>query len=231
MKKTPAIMLLLILTALLSLIAAPASVQAASAISAVRADIFTGEKITLKISGTVKPVRWSSADKTVAAVTTKGVVTGKKPGSTTIIAKVGARTFRCAVTVKKAVNLGKYIGKKFSAVYKAFPEFRDQSRHGGVGWTDGKLWFGGQMADSGAKNSRVSVAALYSFRAGYSIYGVYPGMKKAEAVETALAGRWTLTGDYRWGRVSFRNVSGRELYVDISNDKVISVTVGKWEDD
>ncbi len=75
-----------------------------------------GGKVTLKVKKkkAVKVVscKWSSKNKKVAAVTKKGVVTGKKAGKTTITAKVkykktGAKKsvtkkLNCKVTVKKA---------------------------------------------------------------------------------------------------------------------------------
>ncbi len=48
------------------------------------------------LSGNVK---WSSSNKKVATVTSKGKVTAKKEGKATIKAKVGKKTFTCKVTV------------------------------------------------------------------------------------------------------------------------------------
>ena len=229
MRKTNRILLMLIM--LLAVYAAfPAAVYAASSISAVKAEIFIGETMTLKINGTTKAVKWSSKDESVAGITSRGVLTGRKAGSTIVTAKAGAKTFRCAVTVKKAVNLGKYIGKKFSMACKAFPSLKDKSRHGNGVWTDGVLRFGGKKGAS-LGTSLITYVTTYGYCRGYSIYGIYPGMKKADAIDAAKAAKWTQTGDYRWGRVSFRNVSGRDLYIDLNGDRVIAVTAGKWEDD
>ena len=38
----------------------------------------TGKKYTLKVNGTKQKVKWSSSNKAIATVSSKGVVTGKK---------------------------------------------------------------------------------------------------------------------------------------------------------
>lgn len=50
------------------------------------------------LSGTIK---WSSSNKKVASVTSKGKVTAKKVGTTTIKASVGGKSVSCKLTVKK----------------------------------------------------------------------------------------------------------------------------------
>lgn len=64
------------------------------------AAIKVGKKVTLKVKGTKKKVKWTTSKKAIASVSSKGVVTGKKVGMATITAKVGKKKFRCKVTVK-----------------------------------------------------------------------------------------------------------------------------------
>lgn len=64
--------------------------------------VAVGKKVSLKVKGTTKKVRWTTSKKAIASVSKKGVVTGKKAGKATITAKVGAKKFRCKVTVKKS---------------------------------------------------------------------------------------------------------------------------------
>jgi len=65
-----------------------------------------GSSFTLKITGTTQNIKWSSNNKKVATVNSKGKVTAKKKGTAKITAKVGNKTFTCKVTVK-SVSKGK----------------------------------------------------------------------------------------------------------------------------
>ena len=57
-------------------------------INKTKVTITEGKTVQLKVTGTKKKVKWSTSKKSVATVTTKGKVTGKK-------------TLKCKVTVKK----------------------------------------------------------------------------------------------------------------------------------
>ena len=70
-------------------------------INKTKVTITEGKTVQLKVTGTKKKVKWSTSKKSVATVTTKGKVTGKKAGTATITAKVGKKTLKCKVTVKK----------------------------------------------------------------------------------------------------------------------------------
>ena len=81
----------------------PTSVQAAKiSLSATSKTITVGKTTTLKMSGTSKKVVWTSSNKNIATVSSKGKVKGIKAGTCTIKAKVGGKTYKCKVTVKKA---------------------------------------------------------------------------------------------------------------------------------
>ncbi len=60
-----------------------------------------GEKYTLKMKGTKKKVKWSTSNKKVATVNSKGKVTAKKKGTATITAKVGNKKYKCKIKVEK----------------------------------------------------------------------------------------------------------------------------------
>lgn len=98
MKKIFRIFLLAVL--LVTLI--PVKSEAAKTKYIIKADviykIYTNEKITLYVD-TESKISWSSANKKIATVSSKGVVTGKKPGDTTITAKVGKKKYKCKIEV------------------------------------------------------------------------------------------------------------------------------------
>lgn len=62
--------------------------------------IAVGQTYALKVKGTTKTVKWSTAKKKVATVTKKGVVKGVRKGTAIITAKVGKKTYKCKVTVE-----------------------------------------------------------------------------------------------------------------------------------
>lgn len=65
--------------------------------------IVKGKKYTLKISGTKKKVTWKSKSKSIATVSSKGVVTAKKAGTVNIVASIDGIEYTCKV---KVVNKG-----------------------------------------------------------------------------------------------------------------------------
>ncbi|MDO4380626.1 MAG: Ig-like domain-containing protein, partial [Clostridia bacterium] len=58
-----------------------------------------GQTYALKLSGTKKTVKWATSNKKVATVTKKGVVKAVGKGKAVITAKVGKKTYKCAVGV------------------------------------------------------------------------------------------------------------------------------------
>ena len=68
------------------------------------ATIVNGKTVQLKVKGTSAKVKWSTSSKSIATVSTKGLVKAKKPGRVTITAKVANKTLKCKVTVKKNTN-------------------------------------------------------------------------------------------------------------------------------
>lgn len=87
-----------------------------------KAYVTKGEKIQLKVSGTKKTVKWSSSNKKIATVSSKGTVKGLKKGTVTITAKVGDEKYTCKVTVESPkISESKvtvYKGKKITLSMK-----------------------------------------------------------------------------------------------------------------
>lgn len=68
-----------------------------------------GKTYTLKLTGTTKTVKWSTSNKEVATVSSKGVVKAVKHGTAIITAKVSNKKYECKVTVKEVFNTKKAI--------------------------------------------------------------------------------------------------------------------------
>lgn len=66
-----------------------------------KATVSVGMKCTLKVDNTNESIKWKSSKKSVATVSQKGVVTGKKVGKATITATTESGVeLKCTVTVK-----------------------------------------------------------------------------------------------------------------------------------
>lgn len=105
MKKTAKIVcsLFMAIALLISGIAySPASTQAAVKLSKKSITVKVGKKYKLKLKGTKKAPKWSSANKKIAKVNKKGVVKGIKAGKTKVFAKLGKKKYTCKVKVVKA---------------------------------------------------------------------------------------------------------------------------------
>jgi hypothetical protein len=59
---------------------------------------------TLKVTGTKSKVTWKTSNKTVATVTSKGVVTAQSAGTAKITATVSKKNYTCTVTVVPGIN-------------------------------------------------------------------------------------------------------------------------------
>ncbi len=76
--------------------------------------LYVGKKTKLKVKGTKNKIRWTSKNKKIATVSGKGVVKGKKKGTTYIYAKVKKTSYRlkCKVVVKKKISSGTAAGNR-----------------------------------------------------------------------------------------------------------------------
>lgn len=77
-----------------------------------------GKSSKLSIKGTKKKAKWSSSNKKIATVSSKGKVSAKKAGSCTVTAKVKGKKYRCRVIVEvpsiSAQSLNMIIGSTAS---------------------------------------------------------------------------------------------------------------------
>ena len=105
MKKRISVSLVYLLFFLIVLGTVSTSVYAASLkLNKKKISISVGSKYRLKatVKGSRKKVKWSSSNKSVATVTSKGLIKGKKAGKATITVKCGKLKKKCKVTVKQA---------------------------------------------------------------------------------------------------------------------------------
>ena len=84
---------------------------AAIRISKTAATLSPKQTVTLRLNGTTRKPVWTSSNTKVATVgRTTGKVTAKKAGTAVITAKLGAKTYRCKVTVRA----------RYKILYKSF---------------------------------------------------------------------------------------------------------------
>lgn len=107
--------MMMLVCLLLSVIAMPVSANAAK-LNKKNVSINVGKTYTLKAKGTKGKITWTSSNKSVATVSSKGVVKAKKKGTAVITAKYGKKKITCKVTVKQPVTSIKL--NKASAVLK-----------------------------------------------------------------------------------------------------------------
>lgn len=69
-----------------------------------KASVYLGDTLNLKatVLGASKTVKWSTSNKKIATVNSRGAITTKKAGKVTITAKANGKTVKCTVTVKDA---------------------------------------------------------------------------------------------------------------------------------
>jgi hypothetical protein len=94
---------LLILTIALTALA-PTTAEAAVKLNKTKLSLNEGSSYNLQLYGSTKTITWSSSDKTIARVTSKGKVTAVKAGAVTITAKVNSKKYTCKVTVKDVLT-------------------------------------------------------------------------------------------------------------------------------
>lgn len=94
---------LLMLTLLLTAIPTT-TVQAAIKISETKIELVESDTFTLKLTGTDDTIIWNTTKKSVATVTSEGVVTAGHVGKAKITAKVGKKKYVCKVIVVKRIS-------------------------------------------------------------------------------------------------------------------------------
>lgn len=99
------------------------TVKKTAAISKKTLTVEVGGKKTLKLKNTTTTPKWKSTKSSVAKVSSKGVVTGKKKGTAKIKATLHGKTYTCAVKVtskkvKVLTTQFKWTGKNYDGTLK-----------------------------------------------------------------------------------------------------------------
>ena len=103
MKRFKKASIIFLMFMLLSVIAMPVSASAAK-LNKKSVSLNVGKTYTLKATGTKGKITWTSSNKSVATVSSKGAVKAKKKGTAVITAKYGKKKLTCKVTVKQPVK-------------------------------------------------------------------------------------------------------------------------------
>lgn len=103
MKRFKKASIIFLMCMLLSMILMPVSASAAK-LNKKSVSLNVGKTYTLKATGTKGKITWTSSKKSVATVSSKGVVKAKKKGTAVITAKYGKKKLTCKVTVKQPVK-------------------------------------------------------------------------------------------------------------------------------
>ena len=150
------------------------SVQAAKVkISKTKKTLNVKETFKLKVKNTKKKIKWSSSNKKVATVNSKGKVTAKKKGKATITAKVGGKKYKCKVKVEKP---------KISATYKTIAATESWTLK--VNGTSQKVKWSSGNKSVATVNSKGKVTAQ---RVGSTIITAKVGKTKYKCTVTVVA--------------------------------------------
>ncbi len=158
-----------------------------------------GTKETLKVKNTKSKVKWSSADKKIVKVNSKGKLTPISIGSTKVTAKVNGCKYTCRVTVADYTGM--------SIEQKAVVSYALQ-------FVGNKYRYGGSSLTKGTDCSGFTMSVYKKF--GYDLYhNAYQQMKDVKKVKASKM----LPGDLIFYGSSKNSVSHVALY--IGNGKVV----------
>ncbi len=161
--------------------------------------LYVGKTTQLKVLYTTSKIKWSTSNKKIATVSSKGTVKGIKNGTATITATIGKKKYVCKVTVKNPMKLN----VSTSRIYKGkTTQVKVYNASSTVKWT----------------TSNKSIATVSS-------KGVVKGIKNGTATITATIGKTKLTckitvSEYTTPKLSKTSVSligGETIKLTVSN--------------
>lgn len=170
--------------------------------------ITEGFSLRLKLSGTGK-VKWSSSNKSIATVSSKGLVKAKQPGKVTITAKSKGKKYTCKVTVARNEKSFSYDTSPYSSYLQntAYYELTKVYKNGSNYVADFTI----------TNNTAYTITSLYSM----DIY-MYAGgklflMKNVRNMDMTIPG-----GSKKSFSVEFSGSEVRQKKVDLRNTSITS---------
>ncbi|MBR0455056.1 MAG: Ig-like domain-containing protein [Firmicutes bacterium] len=136
--------------------------------------VYNTDKYKLKVLGGKGKITWKSSNKTVATVTSKGVVRGKKGGACTITAKRGQYTMKCKIKVPKHYKGYSKI-PDFGALYGKTAAKRDYSESNAIAYKADKSYLNkyiNVLKKKGFKYYQSSEGVKIYVNSAYDVVGV-----------------------------------------------------------
>lgn len=199
-------------------------VEAAPSLSKTKMTLYVGDSAALKVKGTEEKLSFKSDKTSVATVSAAGKVKAKKAGTCTVKVKADGKTLKCRVTVKKSVELSKYLNKNFDKLKKAMGKMK-RSKDDPAGSTTDDLYLS-TTTDPNSFMARVSrkTKKLTWFqnlgRKDVTLYGVRLGEKISSAEKKLLKKGFKKkkTDSYDWGEWRNYEKKGKNVRLRVVKD-------------
>ena len=132
----------------------PVSVKAAAVkLNKTKETMWVGDTLKLKLKNNKGKIKWTSSKKSVASVSSKGIVKAKKSGKAVITAKVKSRRYKCTVTVRKTTisksNVSLSVGES-AALFLKYPRKKVKwiSSDSRIAYADGSEVYGKSVGEA-----------------------------------------------------------------------------------
>lgn len=209
-----------------TLLATPSmqSVEAAGKLNKTEVVLIKGEKLSLKVSGVSKKVKWSTSKKSIAKVVSKGKnkaqVTALKKGSAVIRAKVGKETLICKVKVESPSISKKTL--KMDVATKKTLKMKGTSQK--VRWSSGKKSVA-TVSKDGVVCAKKPGTAKITAKVGSKKYTCTVTVKKSSFYASSLEVTLPL-GEKKV--ITMHSDSGSNMFYVSSDNEIVRCKWGKW---
>ncbi len=186
--------------------------------------VYISNTYTLKLNGTNKTVKWSSADKKTATVSSKGVVKGIKKGTAVITAQAGTKKYRCTVTVKSYSISQKSLkmeinSKKTLSILGA---------SGIVAWSSSNKSVAA-VDSNGKVTARADGTAKITGKYKGTVYSCYVTVRTGQL--HASSTKLTISQETPVIITVDDRLDDENLDYEIDNDGIVSCELGEWSGD